>query len=131
MNRLRGFLTVISAAVALSACAPATEQAGTGGLARSRTMLVVENNNWLDVAVYVARGGLRTRLGAVSSMSKGEFAIPDAYVLGVADITVLADPVGASNAYTSPPIQVYPGARVELRVANNVRLSDYSVYSTN
>lgn len=119
----------IAAAAALSACAPAAERAAQNTPVKSQTKLVVENNNWLDVAVYLVRGSTRARLGTVGSMTSEQFTIPDAYVLGVSDIVVQADPIGSTTTYVSPPIQVFPGARVNLSVNNNIRLSNFAVFS--
>lgn len=125
----RYFLAAVAAAT-MGACAPATEQAKNNLPARSRTQLVVQNRNWQEVAVYVVRSGSRMRLGTVSSMAKAEFSIPDAYVLGVSDINVQADPMGSSRVYNSGPIQVFPGARLELTIENAIQLSNFAVYST-
>src|SRR3954467_1625158 len=120
MQVLRRILVVAAAAAALGACAPATEQATSSFPANRKTQLVIQNKNWMDVAVYLVRDGSRTRLGTVMSMASSEFKIPDAYVLGVSEINVQADPIGSNRTFTSGPIQVYPGARVELTVENAI-----------
>jgi len=127
MKILKTFALAALTAAALGACAPAAERAAVDTPVRSQTKLVVENNNWLDVAVYVLRGSTRTRLGTVNSMSSEQFTIPDAYVLGAADLTVQADPIGSSTTYVSPPVQVFPGAHVNLSINNNLQLSNLSV----
>lgn len=129
MQAIRNILVAAITAAALGACAPATEQAANGIPTRNNTQLLVKNNNWLDVAVYLVRGGSRTRVGTVTSMAQAQFRIPDSYVLGVSDITVQADPIGSNRTFTSAPIQVYPGARVELTVENAVQLSNFAVYN--
>ncbi|HEX6558736.1 MAG TPA: hypothetical protein VF021_04720 [Longimicrobiales bacterium] len=129
MPDLRNIVMAAVTAAAVAACAPAAERAAMNAPVKSRTKLVVENNNWLDVAVYLVRGSARARLGTVNSMSKEQFTIPDAYVLGVSDIVVQADPIGSTITYVSPPIQVFPGARVNLSVSNNIRLSNFAVFS--
>ena len=130
MRYLSRIITAAVAAATMGACAPATEQARNDLPARSRTQVVVQNRNWQDVAVYVTRSGSRTRLGTVNSMSKAQFSIPDAYVLGVSDINLQADPVGSNRVFDSGPIQVFPGARLELTVENAIQLSNFAVYST-
>jgi len=130
MQVLRTFALAACAAAALGGCAPAAESVANNAPIKSQTKLVVENNNWQDVAVYLLRGTSRARLGTVGSMTKEQFTIPDSYVLGVAEITVQVDPVGSSASYVSPPIQVFPGARVSLSVNNNIRLSNFAVYAS-
>ena len=128
MGATRGFLTIAAAAFVLGACAPATEQAAARSPARSNTQLVVQNNNMMDMSIYLLRGSTRTRVGSVTSMTTSRFTIPDAYVFGNSDLTVQVDAVGARK-YTLPHIQVFPGAVVSVQIENNVQLSNYSVYS--
>ena len=127
MQKSREFLVAAGVAVALGACAAAAERTAVDPPARSKTQLVVQNNNMMAMAVYLTRGTVRTRVGSVSSMMTGRFTIPDAYVLGFSDLTVELDPVGASK-YTLPAIQVFPGAVIALQIASSVQFSHYSVY---
>jgi hypothetical protein len=129
MQGFRGFIAV-AAVLALGACAPAAEQSASPTPARRHTSLLVKNDNWNDVKVYIVSGSTRTRLGSVTAMSRGQFYIPDAYVLGASDVTIEADPVGSNDSYLSPPIQVFPGAQVALTVGNSLRLSNFAVYAT-
>lgn len=128
MQVLRRILVAAAASAALAACAPATEQAGNNFVSHSKTELVVQNRNWQDINVYLVHGGGRTRLGTVTAMARASFPVPDAYVLGVSDINVQADPTGSHRTFTSGPIQVYPGARLELTVENAIQLSSFAVY---
>lgn len=129
MQVFRRIMVAAVAAAAIGACAPATEQArNTYPVRSSKAQLVVQNQNWQDVTVYLLSSNAKIRLGTVTSMSKGSFEIPDAYVLGVSDINVQADPIGSGRTFVSGPIQVYPGARVELRVENAIQLSNFAVY---
>jgi hypothetical protein len=130
MKRLRALVAVAAMTLTAGACAPAAERVAHAGPTNSETKLMVENNNWLDVAVYLVRGSARTRIGSVTSMGRAEFRIPNAYVMGVSNVTVEANPIGASESYVSPPIEVFPGARVALTVGNSVRLSNYAVYAS-
>ena len=126
----RRSLVVATAALIMGACAPAAQQAANNRPGLKRATVVVQNENWLEVAVYILRGSQRVRLGSVPSMGKAEFAIPSQYVLGTSDITLQADPIGALETYISPPIQVYEGARLALRIENQLRLSSFAVYAT-
>lgn len=131
MQKARAFTIAAAAAALLGACAPATEQARNPMLTGGKTTLVVENANWSEVTVYLLNGGSRIRMGSVPSMRQARFNIPDAYVLGVSDVTLQADPVGSGRTWVSPPIQVFPGARVALKVENTIRLSNFAVYAAN
>ncbi|HEY0673672.1 MAG TPA: hypothetical protein VGD27_15445 [Longimicrobiales bacterium] len=122
----RSILVAAVAATALAACAPATEQAGLGS-PESQTTLVVENNNWSEMVIYVMRGAARSRLGSVGSMSSAQFRITDTMVNGLGEVRIMADPVGSEKTYTSPVINVVPGARVDLKLQNHLAISYFSV----
>ena len=124
--RVRNFVLAGVAAVTLAGCAPATEQAGTGW-SEEQTTLVVENNNWSEVVIYVMRGSSRTRLGNVQSMRTARFHITDTMVNGLGEVRIVADPIGSDRAYVSPVINVVPGSRVDLKVQNQLSVSYFSV----
>jgi hypothetical protein len=107
------------------------EQARRGTAEKSGTTLMVQNNNWSDVNIYLVRGSARTRIGSVTAMGKAEFKLPAAYVVGVSDVTLQAAPVGSNDSYISPPIQVFPGAQLALTVSNALRLSNFAVSAAN
>jgi hypothetical protein len=127
---MRNYLTSAAFALAFGtvACAPMARNADTGGLGTERTTMVVENNNWSDMTVYLLRDGVRTRLGAVSSMSRSTFVLSNAMLAGSGELRVLADPLGSPHKWTSQPILLNPGSQVRFRLENNVSLSTYSVY---
>lgn len=115
-------------AVFAGACTPMTRNAGVDGPSTEKTTMVVENNNWSDMTVYILRDGVRTRMGAVPSMGRATFVLSSALVGGTGEIRVQADPLGSSNKWTSQPILIVPGNQVRFRLENNVALSSYSVY---
>ena len=127
MRFLRNAVATAVAAVALGACAPATEQ-GMLGSPEIQTTLVVKNNNWQEVVIYMMRGAMRTRLGSVNSMGSARFKITDTMVNGTGDVRIMADPIGSPGSYTSPAINVVPGAQVELQVQNHISISSFAVY---
>lgn len=127
MQTVRRVFVAAAVALVLEACAPATEQAENNLPARPKTQLIVRNNNWSEIAVYVVRSGVRARLGNVMSMSNGRFNIPQSYVLGANDIQVQVDPVGSNRTFLSSPVQIFPGARVELTIENSMQLSSFAV----
>jgi hypothetical protein len=113
------------AAVGLGACAPLSQGAETMD---KRTTLIVENNNWADMTVYLVRDGMQSRVGSVPSLSRSRFVLSDALVGGLGEIRLLADPIGSSQRFLSQPIHVLPGQQVQFRLENNVQLSSYSVF---
>ena len=126
MQGFRSLLAAAAVATAVGACAPMTEQTALDQQ-QQKTQLVVQNDNWQDIAVYLVRGTVRTRVGTVTSMTTETFTVPASFVLGVSEINVQADLIGSSDRYVSPPIQVFPGAKINLSVTNALQLSSYSV----
>jgi hypothetical protein len=127
MKFLRNTLVAAVAAAALGACAPAAEHAKLGN-PESQTTLIVKNNNWQEVVIYMVRGATRARLGSVAGMGTGRFRLSDTMVSSAGDVRIMADPVGSTRSYTSPVIDVLPGAEVELQVQSNILASNFAVY---
>jgi hypothetical protein len=115
----------LAAVLGSGACAPLTQSAAGP---ETRATLLVENNNWADMNVFLVRDGMRTRVGSVPSLSRSLFVLSDAMVGGAGELRLLADPIGSSQVFVSQPIHVQPGQQVRFRLENNVQLSSYSVF---
>lgn len=127
MNAIHTAWIALATGATLGGCAPATEQAELGA-PEGQTTLVVENNNWSDMVIYVTRGASRTRIGSVTSMRTATFRITDSMAGGgYGEVRIIADPVGTDRTYTSPVINIVPGSQVQLRLQNNVQVSSFSV----
>lgn len=109
-----------------SACASNRDPRGVTWVATpSAPTVTVRNDNWLDVALYVLRGGARVRLGTVRSTATESFRLPpEASDLPV---QVIADPIGSTAIYQTDPVVLGPGQRLELRVADAISTSTFSV----
>ena len=128
MKAIRSALVAVATAAALGACAPATEQAQLGA-PESHTTLLVENNNWSDMVIYLVRGATRARLGSVTGMGTAKFRITDAMAGGgYGEVRIIADPIGSQRTYTSPVINIVPGSQVELTLQNNIQISSFAVF---
>jgi len=79
------------------------------------TTLRVENQAFLDMTIYVLRGGQRYRLGIANGNSTARFVIPATMVGGQA-LAFLADPIGSSRTPVSQEIVVVPGDEVTLMI---------------
>jgi hypothetical protein len=91
--------------------------------AEDGAVLQVANNSWSDMNVYVVRGSMRQRLGTVGSLGTGKFRLPRHIFTSPEPMRLLADPIGSTRPYLSPPLLVNPGQVVEWRLENNVQLS--------
>jgi hypothetical protein len=90
--------------------------------------VTVQNDNWLDVVVYVVRGASRFRIGTVAATSSATFKLSPA-AAGFTPVQVLADPIGSSARYMTDPVVIGPGQRLELRVGSPINISSYSIWN--
>mgnify|MGYP001187639441 FL=1 len=130
MQKVSNTVLAVLVLLTLGACAPvAGGESGFPAPAASEDVHIrIQNNNWADVAVYVIRHGMRSRIGTVSSMSQEVFAVPRGLVPPGADVQLLVDPIGSRITYTTEPILVSPGQTIDMNVENNLRLTNWAVW---
>lgn len=80
-----------------------------------RTTLRVENQNFLDMNVYVLRGGQRVRLGTVPGLSTQVFTIP-AYIVRSSPLQFEIHPIGGLENPRTETISVQLGDEIRLRI---------------
>jgi hypothetical protein len=102
--------------LAIGACHPAREAADDKPRPeRGSATLEVENQNFLDMTVYVVEGGARQRLGVVRGNSTTTLTIPEQLIRGGASpLRFLADPIGQEGLPVTEEIVVQPGDAVQL-----------------
>ncbi|MGH7491220.1 MAG: hypothetical protein ACREOO_02370 [bacterium] len=108
---MRNPISILALMILLSSCT-ASRQAGSQP--ESKTLVRVENRNFLDMKVYILRGSERIRIGTVTGNSKDVFVVPDGLVLGVSSLRFFADPIGGSQTPVSQDISIQPGEEIEL-----------------
>ena len=84
-----------------------------------RTMLTVDNQNFLDFTIYLIAGGQRIRLGLAGGSRRTRFVIPPQFVFGASQLQFQADPIGGNRSPFSYPLSVSPGDEVELIIPPN------------
>lgn len=110
-------------------CSSAMEREPANAFAgETETTVLVTNNNWSDMTLYATRNGAMTRLGSVTSMSTERFRLPSPLVVGSGNLQLVADPLGSSQTYRSPPLLVSAGQQIEFTLQNNLALSTLSVW---
>lgn len=90
-------------------------------------VLNVENNNWLDVHVYLVRNGDPFSLGTVSGPGERQLALPELATTPGAQVQILVLPIGGGDDYLSPTLLVNPGDVLHLTVENSLDLSSVTV----
>lgn len=96
--------------------------------ARKAPTVQVENNNWLDVHVYLVRDGEPFSLGVVTGPGEDRLTLPMTATLPGSDVHILVLTIGGNGVYESPSLQVNPGDVVDLNVENDLALSSVSVW---
>jgi len=122
---IRNGVMALGTALLLGACS--TTPKGRSGIAPENDhSLAVTNHNWLDVSIFVVRGGTRFRVGDVPGNSSARLRIPRRLVdSGV--VQLLVDPIGSTEYYLTDPIPVSSDESMQLTVAPAMRMSSYSV----
>ena len=112
--RLTLLLALVGGVVPVTACARRTGGAAAGD--EQPTTIRIRNQNFLDVNVFVVRGGQPVRLGTVGGNSTQVLRIPAYLLAGVTPLRFVADPIGGQRGPVSEEIVVSPGDQVELMI---------------
>jgi hypothetical protein len=111
---------VLVLGVLLAGCARATT---VDAAQSSDATLRVDNHNFNDVDIFVVHPGeVPQRLGMVTGVSSGSFAIPRT-LLANQPIRVTAVPIGGVGEARSGPLTVYGGQTVQFTVEADLHLS--------
>jgi hypothetical protein len=118
MRPLRAMLgsLLLALAASSSACRTAS-RANDADERQSKTMVSVENREFVDMSVYVLRDGQRLRLGIASGHSTTVLRIPDYLVKAGNELQFLCDPIGAAREVVSDRMTVLPGDQVVLTIS--------------
>lgn len=120
----RNVMALVAVLLLAGGCA-----SGTGGMQNlemedsSRTTIRVLNQNWSDMTIYLERNGLRQRLGTVTSQATGVFVVATHLIESSGQVHLIADPIGSSRLFASPPLLIQPGQTAEWRLENSLPLS--------
>ena len=98
--------------------APAGAQGAVG--------LVVQNQNFYDMDVYVVAEGLATRLGTVTGNSKAHFNLNPSFV-PTDQLRLVATPIGGNGRASSGNVLASPGQTIVFTIAPALRQSSVMV----
>jgi len=120
--RLAEFASLL-ALVTMEASACASRQTpAASGLGSTEQVVTVQNDNWMDVVVYVVNGSAKARVGTVTGLGSASFRIKGG-VIANNSARLLIDPIGESRGYLTDAVNVMPGQRIELRVGSPINFS--------
>lgn len=112
-SRIRTLLVLVAVALA-AGCS--RNRADVAVDPDAPTVLVVENQAFPDMTIYVLEGSRRVRLGMVTGNSTVRFTLPRYLVRTIVPLRFQADPIGSNRAPVSDEITVVPGDEVVLRI---------------
>jgi hypothetical protein len=115
--------------VLLLACARQPEpsdNAPSSDLTTAEITVVVKNQHWLDLNVYLIRGTYQKRLGIAGSSSTKVFSVSWSEVGGSA-VRLGADPIGDRTGLSTELLAVRPSSVVEWTIGSGLRQSNVSV----
>lgn len=111
-----GFFLLLGLLV-LAACSGSKEAEGP----QPETTVIAQNDNPLDVTLYVARGTQRIRLGVVSSGDRQAYVIPEIILNGPTHLQFLADPIGSPHTFLVDEVFMVPGDEFYLSISGALR----------
>lgn len=107
-------LMVVAACAAAAACASAGANSQT--TKEEAATVLVDNQGFVDMTIYVLRGGQRVRLGLATGLSRSRFTLPRGFVFAGTSLRFVADPIGGTRSPVSEEITVSEGEEIELRI---------------
>ena len=87
--------------------------------------VVVENQNWSDMVIYVVRGGSRRRLGMVTTTNRASYELDRSLL--TSNMYLRAEAVGSSRSIRTDVLNVSEGDVVIWTIANQLGLSSYEI----
>ena len=102
-------------ALLVAGCAHRT-RVGHEPTPQAETALKVENQNFLDMDVYVRRQGQRIRIGMVPGLSTRVLMLRPDIVGNISELQFEMHPIGARQNPISERITVHPGDVIELTI---------------
>lgn len=87
----------------------------------------VQNENFLDMNVFVVSSGVTRRLGLVTGNSAADFKVAWSLVNGQT-ISLTATPIGGRGSATSGSLNVAPGQMIDFKIGSVLRQSTATVH---
>ena len=88
--------------------------------------MLIDNQNFNDMNIYLVSDGQRWLIGQVSGLTKAALDIPVGIARADARVRLLADPIGGSLPITTPVLIVPPGQTVYWTIGSDAASSSAS-----
>ena len=90
--------------------------------------IMVRNQHWLDLNIYLVRGTSTERLATAGGLSTKVITLPWQRLGGAGTLRLGADPIGQDRGIVSEMVQVRPSSVVEWTIESDLRNSYVSVF---
>jgi hypothetical protein len=107
---------LLALALLAAGCGHARKPAPSPPAPRGTTTVKVDNQNFLDMDIYVLSDGARFRLGMVRGLSTETFTIPDDIVRISPQVRFELHPIGGRANPRTETITVMPGDHLALTI---------------
>lgn len=88
--------------------------------------LVVQNQNFYDMDLYVVSEGLATRIGDVTGNTTAHFTLDPSFFPS-SELRIVATPIGGNGRASSGPLNVAPGQTINFTIASVLRQSTATI----
>lgn len=109
--------------VAMVGCAPGIGSTRTPAISSRGTRLIVDNQAWYDLRIYLLQGNTRIRIGIVTGLSHTVLRIPRSIIGGTGEMRLMADPIGSRWVHTSETIIAPETGSLYWQIQNGMRVS--------
>jgi hypothetical protein len=127
-TRFFSVLAVVLLVLAVGACSMGGGEGSADAPSRPATTVEVQNNNWMDMVIYVVRSGMRVRLGMVTTMNRASFRVPNFVAGASTSVRLEAHPIGSNQRFVAPAVQAWPGQTIDLTIQNHLAVSSVTVW---
>ena len=126
-RQLVAVAVIVSAAGTMSACASGGVGTRAQQMGNSPTAVVIENNSWDRVTVYISRGDQLWRLGDVGALARTEFPVQRLGFIADGRSTYLVAHPLAGQSFRSEQFMFPSGGVAVWTIENQSGLSHVSV----
>ncbi len=119
---------LLSVTVALAACHPTPPEISPIDDSGGEISIRVVNRNRIDVMVYIAHDGIRSRLGLATASTTTDFSLPLRTLGAGHEYRLVGDPLGVRVVLTTETLFGQPGDEVIWQLEDNFSRSSVVVH---
>lgn len=119
---------LLAATLLLASCATGRPRAPAASTRIEPSSLIIRNNHWSDVTIWVMTGGQRNRLGTVTAARSARFTFPRYTLNYSGEVRLIANALADARPLVTETIVLRPGSVVEWTLESSLQRSSLAVY---